>query len=506
MNIMAWVVDPRSGLVETAWELALVNQWLDVDLSMSVHEYIVSSHDKNAQLEEREIMIALGKVWGKEIAIDAPLDTLSWGQKTKVRIAKSLLDDVNILLLDEPTNHLDQEWIKALQWVIKRFHGPVVIVSHDRQFLDDVSTDIFDLRWGDLEIYGGTYTAYMDERKIRAEKQMEAWKDQEEKRKKAEQRLADLKQRASFYDSPRRGKLIRSRKKLYERNFVDDKIERVQEEKQMGMAVSGGKHKDKEMLFLSPGEVGRSKENGDAVYQETLPEGSQELYVILEELEIHGKDRIVMVGENGSGKTSLLDVLNQHLPNEQHPKWSHELISRWASMRIGWFSQHDESLRVDERVMWWCLRMFPAWRDQAMIRSKLAGANIPEEDLVKRMSELSYGQRVKIRFLQLMLSSYDLLILDEPTNHLDISTREALEMMLQQYEGALLVVSHDRWFIQQIGILSQRSILDQEMKLLPWVGEKWPHQNYVSSWEKEKMEMEEKIDNQNEDAYDFISL
>ncbi len=502
---MAWDVEPRSGQVETVWELALVAQWLDADLTMTVHEYIISDRDHTATLEEREIMIAIGKVWGKEIDIHQALETLSGGQKTKVRIAKCLLDDVNILLLDEPTNHLDHQGIKALQWVIKRFHGPVVIVSHDRQFLDDVSTDIFDLRWWNLEIYGWTYTAYMHERKVRAEKQMEAWKDQEDKKKKAEKWLAELKERASFYDSPRWGKLIRSRKKLFERNFVDGKIERVQEEKQMGMAVSGGKHKDKEMLLLAPGEVGRMKDTWDAIFASSLPEWSHELYMILEELEILGKDRMVMVWENGSGKTTLLDVLKNNLPTQNTPKWTHKLISRWASMRIGWFSQHDESLRVDDRVMWWCLRTFPAGRDEAMIRSKLAGANIPEEDLVKRMSELSYGQRVKIRFLQLMLSSYDLLILDEPTNHLDISTREALEMMLQQYEGALLVVSHDRRFIQQIGILSQRSIQDNEMKLLPRVGEKWPHVNYVSSREKEKIKQEQEKESEDEDAYDFMN-
>lgn len=500
MNIMAWLTDPRSWTVETNWELALVTQWLDADLSLTVYEYIISTRGDKGDLEEREIMVAIGKAWGKEIDLFQALNTLSWWQKTKIRIAKCLLDEVDILLLDEPTNHLDQEGIKSLQWVIKRFHGPVVIVSHDRQFLDDVSTDIFDLRWGNLEIYGGTYTAYMHERKVRAEKQMEEWKDQEEKRKKAEQWLADLKQRASFYDSPRWGKLIRSRKKLFERNFVDGKIERVREEKQMGMAVSWGKHKDKEMLILSPGEVWRAKERGNAIFETSLPTDSQELYMILEKLEVFGKDRIVIVWENGSGKTTLLDVLKQHKPTLDVPWWSHELINRWASIRLGRFSQHDESLTVDERVMWWCLRMFPAGRDQQMIRSKLAGANIPEEDLVKRMSELSYGQRVKIRFLQLMLSSYDLLILDEPTNHLDISTREALEMMLQQYEGALLVVSHDRRFIEQIGVLTQWNIKDSEMEVIPWISSKPAAEKFIPSREKEKIEEEEDID----DPYDFM--
>ena len=500
MNIMAWQIEPRSGEVETNGELALVTQWLDVDLNMSVLDYIISTRGESLELEEREIMIALGKAWWKEIDIHQSLWSLSGWQKTKVRIAKCLLDEVDILLLDEPTNHLDHQWIKALQGIIKRFHGPVVIVSHDRQFLEDVSTDIFDLRWWDLEIYGGTYTAYMHERSVRAQKQMEAWKDQEEKRKKAERWLADLKQRASFYDSPRWGKLIRSRKKLFERTFVEGKIERVQEEKQMGMAVSWGKHKEKEMLFLSPGVVGRRKENGAAFFEKEVPADTQELYMILEKLEVQGQDRIVIVWENGSGKTTLLDALKEHTPSIDVPWWSHELVQWWASIRIWRFSQHDESLRVDERVMWWCLRTFPDGRDQQMIRSKLWWANIPEEDLVKRMSELSYGQRVKIRFLQLMLSSYDLLILDEPTNHLDISTRESLEMMLQQYEWALIVVSHDRRFVEQIGIMTQWMIEDGEMKVLPWIGKNSPEGPYEASREKEAREKEEEP----VDPYDFM--
>jgi len=117
--------------------------------------------------------------------------------------------------------------------------------------------------------------------------------------------------------------------------------------------------------------------------------------------------------------------------------------------------------------MKWCLDMFPAGRDQAMITKKLGEANIPEEDLVKRMSELSHGQRMKIRFLQLLLNSYDLLVLDEPTNHLDIATREELELMLQEYQGALLIVSHDRWFVEQIGVVTKWRIRRNELLFIP---------------------------------------
>ena len=166
------------------------------------------------------------------------------------------------------------------------------------------------------------------------------------------------------------------------------------------------------------------------------------MYEITDKLHIYGQGRVVIVGENGSGKTTLLQILQQRSGDTAGSK-KNPLIQRGEDIRIGWFSQHDESLTVDERVMKWCLRMFPAGWDQEMITKKLTEANIPEEDLVKRMSELSYGQRVKIRFLQLMLDAYDLLVLDEPTNHLDIATREELEKL----ENSLKAYGFDEIFI-----------------------------------------------------------
>lgn len=470
MSIMAWIVDPRSWVVEKEWDLVFVTQWLDVDLSLTVYEYIVSENTSHVQPEDREVMIALWKSWGKEIDVHQPLNTLSGWQQTKVRIAKCLLDDVDILLLDEPTNHLDYAWVMALQEVIRKFRGPVVIVSHDRQFLDDVCTDIFDLRWGEIEMYEGNYTAYTKERKIRAKQQMLEREEQEEKRIKAEKRLENMRHRASFYDSPSRGRLIRGRQSLYDRMFVKWKIEKVREETQMGMKVSGGSESDTELLTILPGYVTRSK-TGEPLLLWSLSNEFWTLYHIPEQLTVWAMDRIVIVWENWSGKTTLLDVLKESCVWEK--LWSpvdinHNHIQWWEELRIGWFSQEDESLMVDERVMKWCLNTFPAGRDQQMITEKLGNANIPEEDLVKRMSELSYGQRVKIRFLQLILHSYDLLILDEPTNHLDIATREELELMLQKYEWGILLVSHDRRFVKQIGIVSKRRIRDGEMTMLPW--------------------------------------
>lgn len=482
LKIIAGLIDPRAGTVEVEWEIQFVSQWLDADLSMSVYEYVQLSREKDGKwtLEEREVQIALSKGGGKEIDIHMPLSTLSWWQRTTVRIAKCLIDKVDILLLDEPTNHLDRDGIKFLQWVVKKFRGPVVIVSHDRQFLDDVCTDIFDLRWGSVEQYEGTYTEYIKERTVRTEKQMMAREEQQEEKEKAEKSLDTLQARASFRGSTSIGRTVRARKHFFDRRFVDGKIEAVREDYIMNMEIEWGEHKEKEILILGKGTVWWVAEDTIAntttrtydlmrpIYTDTdayeLVEWKKSMmFQISENLSIYGQNRVVIVGKNGDGKTTLLNVLRQSTSDMQNT-----LINRWENVRVWWFDQHDESLTVDERVMKWCLLMFPAGWDQEMITQKLGDANIPEADLMKKMSDLSHGQRMKIRFLQLMLHSYDLLVLDEPTNHLDIATREELEVMLQQYEGAMLIVSHDRWFVQQIGVQTKWRIRDEKTEVLPW--------------------------------------
>ena len=176
--------------------------------------------------------------------------------------------------------------------------------------------------------------------------------------------------------------------------------------------------------------IGRRSGDGEPLFLEELAESDAELYILLEPLQILGKNRIVLSGPNGSGKTTLLKLLRSTLQEDL----SNDLVEWGNDFRIGWFDQQDESLQIEEQVLNRCHMHFPDDRDESKIRSNLANAGIPTEDLVKKMSQLSYGQRVKIRFLQLMLSAYDLLILDEPTNHLDIETRESLENMIQQYE------------------------------------------------------------------------
>lgn len=481
LKIMSGLIEPRAGTVEVEWQSELLSQWLEANLLLSVYEYIQQSRKKDGKwpLEEREVLTALSRSWGKEIDVHMPLSTLSWWERTTVRIAKCLIDNVDILLLDEPTNHLDRDGIAYLQWVVKKFRGPVVIVSHDRQFLDDVCTDIFDLRRGKIEQYEGTYTQYIKERQRKATEHMKEREEQQEEKEKAEKSLEALHARSSFRGSASIGWTVRSRKKYFDRRFVDGKIEKVREDYTMNMEIEWWEDEGKEVLTLGKGIIWWVDKNIVAWDKmkpvsmtreeyEMLETPKDTLFEIAEPLNLQVKDRIVIVGKNWSGKTTLLKILHQSSMDIQWWSAQSTLVKRWEDIRVWWFDQHDESLAVDIRVMKWCLDTFPAGWDQAMITEKLAGANIPEEDLMKKMSDLSHGQRMKIRFLQLMLHSYDLLVLDEPTNHLDIGTREELEIMLQQYEGAILVVSHDRWFVEKIRIQTKWRIREEKMEVLPW--------------------------------------
>lgn len=427
MQILSWVLEPDHGTREIKGSLGMVTQGMDTEGMKTVGEYLLEWWNK----EDREAMVALGKSGGDGIDMGTKLHVLSWGQRTKVRIAKCLIDEVDILLLDEPTNHLDHDAVQSLIGTIRRRHGPVIVVSHDRKFLDAVCTHIADLRYEMVAHYTGNYTAYMQERSVRAEKQLQDFKLQERKRKSMELWLHKIRERASFYASPKWGKLLKSREKHYERTFKD-RLDKPKQERAMQMSVWWRTHDRKRVLQISAWGIGhRSK----VLYE-------------MEDMKVYGEDRVLISWANGSGKSTLLNFLLRAFDDPMLT----ERVEWGVSVRVGRMSQQDLEHYDDYMVMQRCHQLFPQDRDDAMIMSKLSNAWIPKEDVVKKMHQLSYGQRVKVRFIQLMSQAYECLILDEPTNHLDIDTRESLEAMLVGYEWALIVVSHDQWFVEKIAM------------------------------------------------------
>lgn len=427
MNILSGELAPDHGTREIKWTLWMVTQWMDTEWMKTVWDYLLWKNGK----EDREALVALGKSGGDEIGLTDKLHVLSWWQRTKVRLAKCLIDEVDILLLDEPTNHLDHDAVQSLQGMIRRWHGPVFVVSHDRRFLDAVCTHLADLRYGMVEHYTWNYTSYMEERSIRAQKQLQDFKLQERKRKAMEIWLHKMRERASFYASPRRGKLLKSREKHYTRTFKDQ-VRKPTEQRAMQMSVWWKTHDRKRVLQISEWGIGHR---------------SQVLYEIAD-MKVYGEDRILISWANGSGKSTLLNFLLRAYDDASLT----QRVQRWVNVRIGRMSQLDVQKYDDYLVMKRCHELFPQTRNESMIMTKLASAGIPLEDVIKKMHQLSYWQRVKIRFIQLMSQAYECLILDEPTNHLDIDTRESLEAMLVNYEWALIVVSHDQWFVEKIAI------------------------------------------------------
>lgn len=438
LAILSWTLEPDTWTREFKWTWWIVTQGMDTQWAKTIGDYLISDTGK----EEREAMVAMGKAWGDELSLADKLHILSGGQRTKVRLAKCLIDEVDILLLDEPTNHLDHQSVKDLEWLVRRWHGPVIVVSHDRTFLDAVCTHVADVRYGWVESYTGNYSAYMHERSVRMQKQLQDFKLQERKRKSMELWLHKIRERASFYASPRRWKLLNSREKLYDRTFGDG-VKKPKKERRMEMSVWWSVHDKKAIVTIQAGSIGhRSK----VLYE-------------LDTMKILGEDRILISGANGSWKSTLLNFLLRAYDDSQLT----QRVERGVNIRIGRMSQHDLQQYDEMIVMQRCTQQFPQDRDQWVITTKLVNAWIPKEDMIKKMNQLSYGQRVKIRFIQLMSHAYECLVLDEPTNHLDIDTRESLESMLTQYEGALIVVSHDQWFVEKIATNRERKIEDGMM-------------------------------------------
>lgn len=447
LHILAKKIEPDQGSVQYSWTAGVLTQDIATGKNETIEEYF-----KNIlpDIEDRQIAVACNEV-NLESDPYVLVHTLSWGQQTKLRLAVLLAQDADILLLDEPTNHLDAEQV---DWLVKRIHAykwAIICVSHDRSFIDEIATQIFDLRFGSVEIYAGNYSKYMEQRQERAEKQLQNYRLQQREKEKREKWLAEIRQRASVSPNPALGKLLRAKVKQYERTFVENAKEKPKKDTVMTMWLAWGKHGKKRLLHLAPQMVWY---NDRCLF--TVPA-----------LTVRGKDKVLLQWPNGSGKSTLLKTLRysweEYAAMEHIQDSSSPYISWWPDMHCMYLDQHNIAVSGEEQVYKRCSKNFPEWWDETHIRSKLTNAWIPLADTVRKMNELSYGQRIKVRFIQLMAHAYDMILLDEPTNHLDITTREVLEEMLQKYDWAFILVSHDRRFVQQIGVTQVRDIEGKEL-------------------------------------------
>lgn len=350
---------------------------------------------------------------------------LSGGEQTKVSLAYMLLKKPDLLLLDEPTNHLDLFAVEWLEQFLKEYDGTVVVISHDRYFLDEVVTKIFDLEDGELYVYHTNYSRFVKEKEERLLQEFQAYQEQQKKIKKMKEAIKRLREWANQANPPNEGlhKRARNMERALERM---EKLKKpVLEHKQMGLQFEGQERSGKDVVVMK--EVGKS-------FDERVLFQNVELHVRFQE-------RVAVVGRNGTGKTTLLKLLLQ----EMNPDIGEIRIG--SGVKLGYLSQH---VNVDSKQT--VLEMF---REQVAVtegeaRHILARFLFYGMAVFKKVNQLSGGERMRLRLAQLMYQDINFLVLDEPTNHLDIESREVLEEALEQYNGTILAVSHDRYFLNKL--------------------------------------------------------
>lgn len=347
-------------------------------------------------------------------------DTLSGGQKTRKRLEEILLTKPDLLILDEPTNHLDIESIQWLEKVLKRYDGAVLLVSHDRYFLDHVVTKIIDLDNGRARMYRGNYSEYAEKKKQIRDAELKAYYNQQ----------ADIAHQQAVIDKLKQFNREKSIKRAESREKALAKVELLDKPEEL----------DNEMrLALTP----HLQSGNDVLSVKELSKsfGEKTLFSNIS-FEIKRGEHVAVIGANGTGKTTLLKILN-----EQEPA-STGSFKLGTNVEIGYYDQEHAVLHMEKTIFDEIQDDYPYLND-TKVRNVLAAFLFRGDDVYKRIGDLSGGEQGRVSLAKLMLSNANFLILDEPTNHLDIQGREVLEDAIRNYEGTVLYVSHDRYFINK---------------------------------------------------------
>ena len=354
---------------------------------------------------------------------DRIISSLSGGEKTRLALAKLLLEEPDLLILDEPTNHLDFETLMWLEDYLKSYKGAILIVSHDRYFLNKICTRICEIENGHLTSYKGNYSAYLVQKKMNSERQLKEYEMQQKEISKLEEYIAKNKVRAST------AKMAKSRQHML------DRIERV----------------DKPTMYTKPPKIKLSyniEPTKDIVQVVSCPvavgDGDNKK-VLVDSLDIHVRrsEHVAIIGPNGIGKTSILKMIQGMIPHD-----SGNII--WGNnVKISYFDQEHSQLNKFDSVIDAVGRRFPKMTE-AEIRKALGSVLLTGENVFKPVSVLSGGERAKLCFCLMALNDGNVLILDEPTNHIDLNTKEVLEEALAEFEGTIILVSHDRYLLNKV--------------------------------------------------------
>ena len=374
----------------------------------------------------------------EEIDFDRKINTLSGGQKTRVFLAKLLLEEPDIILLDEPTNHLDLRSIEWLESYLLNYKGAVIIVSHDRYFLDKIVSKVIDIENGNVQMYLGNYTDFSNKKQMLLDAKMKEYLNQQQEIKHQEAVITKLKQ----FNREKSIKRAESRQKQLE------KIERVEAPQTYS-----------ENMRLS---LDISKESGkDVLTVHNLSKSFDHKKLFWDiNFEIKRCERVAIIGDNGTGKTTLLKIINGLL----NPDTGEVIYG--SNVSVAYYDQEHQVLHMDKTLFDELSDTYPDMTN-TQIRNILAAFLFTGEDVYKKIADLSGGERGRVSLVKLMLSKANFLLLDEPTNHLDIVSKDVLENALNNFPGTVCYVSHDRYFINK----TATRILDlTENRLLNYIG------------------------------------
>ncbi|MDU1540150.1 MAG: ABC-F family ATP-binding cassette domain-containing protein [Paeniclostridium sordellii] len=384
--------------------------------------------------------------------MQTPINILSGGEKTRVLLSKLLLKNPSLLLLDEPTNHLDSDAIEWLEVFLKQYKGTVIIISHDRYFLDQVVNRVFEIHNKKLRTYNGNYSKFIELSKVEKELEVKKYEDQQKEIKKQEESIERLK----AYGREKHLKRARSKEKMLDKVEVLDRPD---------------VHRKRASIKFSP-----SVSSGNDVLEVkdiSMGYGERILFKDIN-FNIYRGEKVALIGANGIGKSTLFKIImNEIAPLSGSTKLG-------TNVHVDYFHQEQKTLNLDNTII------DEIWDDhpelnQTNLRNMLGSFLFEDEEVFKKISTLSGGERARVAILKLILSNANFLLLDEPTNHLDIDSKEVLEEALLNYTGTLFTISHDRYFLNTV--VDKILVLDSE-GITEYLG------NYDYYMEKKKQTLE----------------
>ena len=420
LTVKQEVLDLEASIRET--ELAMKTA-SDAELELLLKKYTDMNHRfelLNGYAYKSEVTGILKGLGFQEEEFQKKVDTLSGGQKTRIALGKLLLQKPDLIILDEPTNHLDLNSIAWLETYLLNYKGAVLIVSHDRYFLDKIATKIIEIDNGNVMVFHGNYSDYARQKEVLRTEQLNAYLNQQR----------EIKHQEEVIDKLRSFNREKSIKRAESREKMLDKMELLEKPVEI---------RDDMHLKLTPQIIS----GNDVLSIEDLSKhfGSLTLFEHVD-IEIKRGEHVAIIGDNGTGKTTLLKIINELESMDSGQ------IRLGSKVEIGYYDQEHHVLHSEKTLFDEISDDYPALTN-TQIRNTLAAFLFTGDDVFKKISELSGGERGRVSLAKLMLSNANFLILDEPTNHLDITSKEILEQALNDYEGTVLYVSHDRYFVNQ---------------------------------------------------------